>query len=119
MVVFVLLKSWDAIPRMDFSYSENYFLNFESCSENTPERSQSSENGLFTRVESVLPEIGVVPRLLICVARNFLVFGSVFPFFPRDFRGSAERNNACFFGWLLLLFPKRQGKEDQEVSPFQ
>ena len=30
------------------SRSENYFLNSESCSENTPERSQSSENGLFT-----------------------------------------------------------------------
>ena len=30
------------------SHSEMYFLNSESCSENTPERSQSSENGLFT-----------------------------------------------------------------------
>ena len=31
----------------DFSFSENYFLNSESCSENTLELSQSSENGLF------------------------------------------------------------------------
>ena len=30
------------------SHSENYFLNSESCSENTLERSQSSENSLFT-----------------------------------------------------------------------
>ena len=30
------------------SHSENYFLNSESCPENTPELSQSSENGLLT-----------------------------------------------------------------------
>ena len=30
------------------SHSENHFLNSESCSENTPELSESSENGLFT-----------------------------------------------------------------------
>ena len=30
------------------SYSENSFLNSESCSESAPERSQSSKNGLFT-----------------------------------------------------------------------
>ena len=29
-------------------HSENYFRNSESCSENTPELSQSSENGLFS-----------------------------------------------------------------------
>ena len=45
------------------SHAKNYFQNSESCSENTPELSQSSENGLFT--QSVFPEIGVVPRLLI------------------------------------------------------
>ena len=28
--------------------SENHFLNSESCSKNTPELSESSENGLFT-----------------------------------------------------------------------
>ena len=30
------------------SYSENGIFNSESCSENTPELSESSENGLFT-----------------------------------------------------------------------
>ena len=30
------------------SHSKNYFLNSKSCSENTPELSRSSENGLFT-----------------------------------------------------------------------
>ena len=30
------------------SHSENQFLNSESCSEDTPELSESSENGLFT-----------------------------------------------------------------------
>ena len=46
----MLLKSRNAIPRMEFeiSHSENHFLNSESWSENTPELSESSENGLFT-----------------------------------------------------------------------
>ena len=38
-------------PEWDFSLRELYeliFRNSESCSENTPELSQSSENGLFT-----------------------------------------------------------------------
>ena len=30
------------------SHSKNHFLNSDSCSENTPELSESSENGLFT-----------------------------------------------------------------------
>ena len=43
------------------SYSGNGISNSESCSENTPELSESSENGLFTfHSESVFPEIGVV-----------------------------------------------------------
>ena len=44
------------------SYSENGISNSESCSENAPELSESSENGAFT--QSIFPEIGVVPRLL-------------------------------------------------------
>ena len=41
ILVLVLLKSRDAIP-------ENGISNSESCSKNTPELSESSENGLFT-----------------------------------------------------------------------
>ena len=37
-------------PENGISYSENGISNSESCSEKTPERSQSSENGLFTGV---------------------------------------------------------------------
>ena len=50
IVVFVLLKSWDAIPRMEFRIPRVEFniLNSGSCSENTPELSESFENGLFT-----------------------------------------------------------------------
>ena len=44
-------------------HSENGISNSESSSENIPELSESSENGLF-HSESVFPEIGVVPRLL-------------------------------------------------------
>ena len=45
--------------------------------------------------------------------KEFLVFLSVFPFFPKDFRGSAGRRNPCLFGGFPRCFPKRQGKEDQ------
>ena len=45
------------------SYSENGISKSESCSENTLELSESSENGLFTP-RAFFPEIGVVPRLL-------------------------------------------------------
>ena len=44
-------------------HSENGISYSESCSENTPELSESSENGLFTP-RAFFPEIGVVPRLL-------------------------------------------------------
>ena len=49
-------------------------------------------------------------------ATNFLAFLSVFPFFPRDFRGSEERINPCFFGWFSFS-QKKQGKEDQGRHP--
>ena len=39
------------------------FPNSESCSENAPELSQSSEDGLFTP-RAFFPEVGVVPRFL-------------------------------------------------------
>ena len=42
------------------SHSENYFLNSESCSENTPELSQSSENGLLTP-RAFFPKLGWFP----------------------------------------------------------
>ena len=47
---------------------------------------------------------------------EFLAFLSVFPFFPRNFKGSKERKNPCFFGGFPCLFPKTQGKEDQGGS---
>ena len=53
-------------PENGISHSENHFLNSESCSENTPELSESSENGLFTP-RAFFSNIGVVPRLLISV----------------------------------------------------
>ena len=59
IVVFVLLESWDALPRMEFRIPRME----DSCSENTPELSQSSENGLFAP-RAFFPEIGVVPRIL-------------------------------------------------------
>ena len=45
--------------------------------------------------------------------KEFLAFLSVFPFFSKDFRGSVETQNPCFFGVFPCLFPKKQGKEDQ------
>ena len=44
---------------------------------------------------------------------------SVFPFFSRDFRGSAGIKNPCFFGGFPGHFPKKQGKEGQGWGPPQ
>ena len=60
-----------------------------------------------------LPFLAFLDFLAFFVARNFLVFLSVFPFFPRDFRVSEERKDPCFFGWFPCFFLKKQGKEDQ------
>ena len=57
-----------------------------------------------------LPFLAFLDFLAFFVARNFLAFLSVFPFFPRDFRGSAWRKNPCFFGWFSLLFSKKASK---------
>ena len=100
IVVFVLLKSWDAIPRMEFGISSS-----ESCSENTPELSESSENGLFTprafflklgwspgfwiffqknprarKIKSALPPPPPKPKIPRTETRNFMGMG----FFPAE-----------------------------------
>ena len=41
--------------------------------------------------------------------KEFLAISSVFPFFPKDFRGSAGRRNPCLFGGFPCFFPKRKG----------
>ena len=46
---------------------------------------------------------------------DFLVFLSIFPFFSRDFRGSAGIKNPCFFGGFPRRFPRKQEKEGQGV----
>ena len=61
IVVFVLLKSWDAIPRMEFRIPR---MEFRSCSENSPRAPRMAFHS-----ESVFPEIGVVPRFL----NNFII----------------------------------------------
>ena len=50
--------------------------------------------------------------------KEFLAILSVFPFFPKDFWGSASRRNPCFFGGFPCCFRKRQGKEDQGGRSF-
>ena len=61
----------------------------------------------------VLPFLAFLEFLVFSLARNSLFFSSVFPFFSRDFRGSAGLKNPCFFGGFPCLFPKKQGKEGQ------
>ena len=43
-------------------------------------------------------------------ARNFLAFLSVFPFFPRDFRGSALWEKSLLFRVVFLAFSKKARK---------
>ena len=38
--------------------------------------------------------------------KEFLAILSVFPFFPKDFRGSASTGNPCFFGGFRAVFQK-------------
>ena len=70
-------------------------------------------------LESTLPSFPVLPFLVFLEflvfspCEEFLVFLSVFPFFSRDFRGSAGIKNPCFFGGFPCNFPKKQGKEGQ------
>ena len=47
--------------------------------------------------------------------RFSLLFGSVFPFFSKEFRGSAKRETLAFFGVSLAFYSKRrkQGLEGQ------
>ena len=56
-------------------------------------------------------------------SRCFLLFkefpafwGVLFPPSSKDFRGSEETENPCFFGGFPCLFPKKQGEEDQGGS---
>ena len=60
-----------------------------------------------------LPFLAFLDFLVFFVAWNVLAFLSVFPFLPRDSRGSSIEKKSLFFGWFSLLFPKKQGKEDQ------
>ena len=49
-------------------------------------------------------------------ARNSFFFSSVFPFFSRDFRGSAGIKNPCSLRWFSVPFSnKKQGKEDHKA----
>ena len=56
-----------------------------------------------------LPFLAFLDFLAFFVARNFLAFLSVFPFFPRDFRGSAQRKILAF--WVVFLAFFQQSKE--------
>ena len=55
------------------------------------------------------------------LARNFLAFLSVFPFFPRDFRVQHREKILVFFWWFSLLLPKRKkarkGRSGDEKPP--
>ena len=52
------------------------------------------------------------------VWRGFPCFLSVFPFFSRDFRGSAGIKNPCFFGGSPCRFPKKQKTRRTENEIF-
>ena len=58
------------------SYSENGILNSESCSENTPELSESSENGLFTPRAFFL-KLGWSPGFRFCEGGELSIIGVV------------------------------------------
>ena len=61
LVVFVLLKSWDAIPRMNFAFRKSLSEFREILREkNAREHSESSRNGLFT-LRAFFLKLGLLP----------------------------------------------------------
>ena len=53
-----------------------------------------------------------------CKAISFLAFLSVFPFFPRDFRGSAQGETPCLFVWVFpCFFRKSKEKKIRGLRP--
>ena len=59
------------------------------------------------------PILGLFDFLAVSVFRFSLLFCGVFPFFSKDFRGSAKRRALAFFGVSLAFFSKKQGLEGQ------
>ena len=55
-----------------------------------------------------LPFLAFLEFLAFSLVRNSLLL-SVFPFFPKDFRGSLGKKNPCFFGGFPCFLPKKQG----------
>ena len=53
-----------------------------------------------------LPFLAFLEFLVFFLSKEFLAFFSVFPFFPRDFRGSLGIKNPLSFGWFSLPFSK-------------
>ena len=62
------------------------------------------------------PILAFLDFLAFFVFRFSLSFLCVFPFFSKDFRGSAKRRTLAFCGASLLLKKKKQGLEGQGNS---
>ena len=63
----------------------------------------------------VLPFLVFLEFLVFFPCEDFLVFLSVFPFFSRDFRGSAGIRNPCCFGGFPCRFPKKNKERKDRV----
>ena len=61
-----------------------------------------------------LPFLAFFDFLAFFVAKNFLAFLSVFPFFPRDFKGSEERKILAFLGGFPCFSPKSKESKIRE-----
>ena len=75
------------------------------------EKSRENRVGVFRNPNLLF--LAFLVFLACFLFKEFLAILSVFPFFPKDFRGLAGRRNPCLFGGFPCCFPKRQGKEDQ------
>ena len=63
-----------------------------------------------------LPFLAFLDFLACFVARNFLVFLGVFPFFLRDFRDSEERKILVFLGGFPCFFQKSKERKIRVVE---
>ena len=70
----------------------------------------------FQQIYPVLPFLVFLEFLVFLLCEEFLVFWGVFPFFSRDFRGSAGIKILVFLVVFLAFFPKNKERKDRVDS---
>ena len=65
-----------------------------------------------------VPFLAPLEFLAFFFSKEFLAFFSVFPFFPRDFRGRQRIKKSLLFWWFSLPFPKSKERKIRVGTTF-